>query len=116
MGKAKKDKENVSNAKMPTEYSRSSKFAYFWLKNQYKPILSALQVLEMSCQQALRHLGMDKEKDVGQKLVLVAQLMKKLWLGGKKWDTNLQTCSDCKVRGCEMLIRTLTIYRVDRKD
>lgn len=78
-------------------------------------------VLELSYQPALCHLGMEKRewRRANVSHSSMANPMKQSWLGGKKWDTNLRTCSNCKVseehRGCQELIRTLTIYRLDRK-
>ena len=75
----------------------------------------------MSYQQALCYLGMEKRERHRAKVShgSTANPMKQLWSGGKKWDTNLQTYSNCKVseghRGCQMLIRTLTTYRLGRK-
>lgn len=75
----------------------------------------------MSYQQALCHLGTEKREwhraEVGDGST--ANSMKQLRSGGKKSGTILWTCSKHKVGeghgGCQMLIRTLTIYRLDRK-
>lgn len=75
----------------------------------------------MSYKQALCHLGTEKRERHRAKAGggSTANPMKQLRLGGKTWDTILWTCSKCKVGeghgGCQTLIRTPTIYRVDRK-
>lgn len=104
MDKAKKDKENFSNifycAKMPTEYSGSSKFAYFHLQNLSTNPFFLLST-SLRCHTNKHYVIWEWKKRERRRAKVshgsTANPMKQLWLRSKKRDANLQFHSNCKV-------------------